>query len=97
MIRSIHFAAAAALTCAMIQVHADDVSPPPSKHRLMKDCMAKQKASDAGLPKEQMKNTCRSLTKTEEENVHTEKVQADEKAQADKAAEQNPSPASTTP
>ncbi len=88
MIRSIHFAAAA-LTCAMIQVHADDVSAPPSKHQLMKDCMAKQKASDAGLPKEQMKNTCRSLTKTEEENVHTEK------AQADKAAEQSPAPAST--
>jgi hypothetical protein len=91
MLRLIHFATAAALVCGMTQVRADDLAPAPSKHQLMKDCMAKQKASDAGLPKEQMKNTCRDLTKTEAENEHAEK------AAADKAAESSAAPAPASP
>jgi hypothetical protein len=66
---------AASLLCAF-QVRADDVSgtPVPSKHQLMKDCMAKQKASDAGLPKEQMKKNCRDVTENQRENDKAEKV-----------------------
>ncbi len=40
----------------------------PSKHQLMKDCMAKQKAAHSGLPKEDMKNACKDVTKTEKQN-----------------------------
>jgi hypothetical protein len=35
----------------------------------MKDCMAKQKASEAGRTKEDMKNSCRDATKTEKQNA----------------------------
>jgi hypothetical protein len=41
---------------------------PRSKHQLMKDCMAKQKAAHSGLPKEDMKNACKDVTKTEKQN-----------------------------
>jgi len=70
-----------ALTCAATllcttQVQADDGAGKavPSKHQLMKECMAKQKASDAGLPKEQMKKNCRDVTENQRENVKAEKV-----------------------
>jgi hypothetical protein len=35
----------------------------------MKDCMAKQKASEAGRTTEDMKNSCRDATKTEKQNA----------------------------
>jgi hypothetical protein len=57
----------AALFCT-IQARADDVST-PSKHQFMKDCMAKQKASDSGRLKEDMEKTCRDLSKTEKQNA----------------------------
>ena len=53
---------------------ADD-KPAPSKHQLMKECMAKQKASEAGRSKEDMKKTCEDLAKTEKQNAErTEKT-----------------------
>ena len=57
----------AALFCG-IQAHADE-TPAPSKHQLMKDCMAKQKASDSGRLKEDMKKSCTDLSKTEKQNA----------------------------
>jgi hypothetical protein len=49
-------------------LHADN-APAPSKHQMMKDCMAKQKASEAGRTHEDMKNSCKDVTKTEKENA----------------------------
>jgi hypothetical protein len=66
------FSATAALACATVQ--AGDTTPQPmTKHQLMKDCMAKQKASDGGMPKEDMKRACKDVTATEVENQKTEK------------------------
>jgi len=50
---------------------ADDAAAPASatKHQMMKDCMAKQKASESGLPKEQMKKACKDVTGTEKQNA----------------------------
>ena len=66
---------AAGLACAA-QVHSDDISSQttPTKHQLMKNCMAKQKASDGGMPKEQMKRNCKDLTKTENQNAKADKT-----------------------
>ncbi len=47
---------------------------------MMKECMAKQKASDAGLSKEQMKKNCRDVTETERENAKTDKIRDDKAA-----------------
>ncbi len=65
---------AAGLLCAL-PVRADDAAskPTPSRHQLMKECMAKQKASDGGMPKEDMKRNCRDVTETERENAKVEK------------------------
>ena len=38
-------------------------------HERMKDCMAKQKASDSGRPKEEMKKACRDLIGIEKQNA----------------------------
>lgn len=46
-----------------------DAAPTPSKHQLMKECMAKQKASEAGRPKEEMKKACEDVAKTEKQNA----------------------------
>lgn len=78
---------AASLACAA-QVHSDDMSSQatprqtPTKHQSMKDCMAKQKASDSGMPKEQMKRNCKDLTKTENENAKADKQSTDQSAGA---------------
>ena len=53
-------------------------APKPSKHQLMKDCMAKQKAANSGLPKEDMKNACKDVTKTEKQNDDAAKKAADQ-------------------
>jgi hypothetical protein len=36
---------------------------------MMKDCMAKQKASNSGRLKEDMEKSCRDLSKTEKQNA----------------------------
>jgi hypothetical protein len=65
------FAAAVTLSAGLLfgQARADETPAPPSKHQLMKDCMAKQKASEAGRSKEDMKKSCRDVTKTEKQNA----------------------------
>ena len=67
-------AAAAFAVC----VHADEATRPPvpTRHQMMKECMAKQKASNAGLSKEQMKKNCRDVTETELENEKADKNRA---------------------
>jgi hypothetical protein len=78
--RALYSAALAAwLICAAPPVRADD-APTPTKHQMMKDCMAKQKASDGGMPKEQMKKNCKDITKTERENVKADKGAAAQSA-----------------
>jgi hypothetical protein len=74
----------AGLICGAAQAHADDLSSQatPTKHQLMKDCMAKQKASDGGMPKEQMKKSCKDLTKTESQNAKADKQGTDQPAAA---------------
>jgi hypothetical protein len=62
----------AGLFCTVLPAHADE-KPAPSKHQLMKECMAKQKASDGGMPKEDMKKNCKDVTDTERENEKAEK------------------------
>lgn len=63
--------ACAGLMCGGVQAFADDAPSKPTmtKHQMMKDCMAKQKASDGGMPKEDMKKACKDVTKTEKENA----------------------------
>ena len=68
--------------CAVAgNVHADEAASKPvaTKHQMMKECMAKQKASDAGLPKEQMKKNCRDVTGTERENAKADQKSADQR------------------
>jgi hypothetical protein len=43
----------------------------PSKHQLMKDCMAKQKA--AGRPRQEVRDACKDVAKTEKENADAQK------------------------
>ena len=66
---------------AAVDVHADEAAPKPvaSRHQMMKECMAKQKASDAGLSKEQMKKNCRDVTETERENAKADQKSADQR------------------
>lgn len=71
--------------------HSDGTESPPSKHQMMKECMAKQKASDGGISKEQMRKNCRDVTKTEKENAKTEKADS-QPAGAEQPAGQAPSP-----
>lgn len=71
---------AAWLICVAAESRADD-TPPLTKHQMMKDCMAKQKASDGGMPKEQMKKNCRDVTKTEKENAAADKENAPQSAE----------------
>ena len=69
--RSLKLPAALGLAAGLaLAVHARaDDKPAPSKHQLMKECMAKQKASEAGRSKEEMKKTCEDLAKTEKQNA----------------------------
>jgi hypothetical protein len=71
----------AGICAAAVNVHADEAASKPvaTKHQMMKECMAKQKASDAGLPKEQMKKNCRDVTETERENAKAEQKSADQR------------------
>jgi len=68
----------AGIAAVAVDVHADEAAPKPvaSKHQMMKECMAKQKASNAGMSKEQMKKNCRDVTDTERENAKTNKDSA---------------------
>jgi hypothetical protein len=59
-------ALAAGLVCS---VAFADSPASQSRHQMMKECMAKQKASEAGRTKEDMKNSCKDVTKTEKQNA----------------------------
>jgi hypothetical protein len=64
-------AAASILSASMfccVHAQADD-APVQSKHQMMKDCMAKQRASDSGRHSDEMRKSCRDLTKTEKQNA----------------------------
>ena len=65
----------AGIAAVAVDVHADEAAPKPvaSKRQMMKECMAKQKASNAGMSKEQMRKNCRDVTDTERENAKTNK------------------------
>jgi hypothetical protein len=58
--------AASMLCCAYS--YADEAAA-PSRHQMMKDCMAKQKASDSGRHADEMRKSCRDITKTEKQNA----------------------------
>lgn len=79
-------AVAMVLLCGFGQSQASD-APKPTRHQMMKDCMAKQRASDGGLPKQEMKRNCRDLIKTERENAKADKGDA-----AQPAGTASPSP-----
>jgi hypothetical protein len=49
-------------------VLADDAPSGPSSHQLMKDCMAKQKASESGKTRADMRKACKDVTKNEKQN-----------------------------
>jgi hypothetical protein len=49
-------------------VLADDAPGAPSSHQLMKDCMAKQKASESGKTRADMRKACKDVTKNEKQN-----------------------------
>jgi pentapeptide MXKDX repeat protein len=68
----------AGIAAVAVGVHADEAAPKPvaSKRQMMKECMAKQKASNAGMSKEQMKKNCRDVTDTERENAKADKESA---------------------
>jgi hypothetical protein len=66
-----------------------DQAPVPSKHQMMKDCMAKQKASDSGRHTDEMKKSCRDITKNEKQNAETEKQAADQAPPAQSATPRN--------
>lgn len=72
----------AGIAAVAVDVHADEAAAKPvaTKHQMMKECMAKQKASNAGMSKEQMKKNCREVTQTEHENAKTDKESADQAA-----------------
>src|ERR1700729_2008218 len=74
--------AAAAMLCCVC-TYADEAAV-PSKHQMMKDCMAKQKASDSGRHTDEMKKSCRDITKNQKQN-------------ADQAADQAPAPQGAPP
>lgn len=59
-------ALAGSLVC---NISLADSPAAPSRHQMMKDCMAKQKASEAGRMKEDMRNACKDVTKTEKQNA----------------------------
>ena len=69
------------IAAVAVDVRADEAAPRPvaTRHQMMKECMAKQKASDAGLSKEQMKKNCRDITETELENAKADKKSADQR------------------
>jgi hypothetical protein len=72
----------AGICAAAVEVHADEAAAPKpvaTRHQMMKECMAKQKASDAGLSKEQMKKNCRDVTETERENAKADQKNADQR------------------
>lgn len=71
-----HLAIALTLICATLSAALParaDEAPDESRHQLMKDCMAKQKAAESGKPHADMRKTCRDVTKTEKQNENAEK------------------------
>jgi hypothetical protein len=69
--RRFKFAAAPILAANMfccVCTYADE-APVQSKHQMMKDCMARQKASDSGQHRDEMRKSCKDVTKTEKQNA----------------------------
>jgi hypothetical protein len=66
LVTALVFMTAAAAPATLL---ADAPPAPQTKHQMMKDCMRKQKASEAGRTQEDMKQACRDVTKTEKENA----------------------------
>jgi hypothetical protein len=64
---------ASGTTCAALAEDAPPAPPTTSKHQMMKECMAKQVASEGGMPKEEMKKACKNVTQTEHDNEKAEK------------------------
>jgi hypothetical protein len=69
-ILSIALIAAAVFACGSAHsVRADT----PTKHQLVKDCMAKQQAANSGKPKQDLKDACKDVAKTQKENADAQK------------------------
>jgi hypothetical protein len=76
MSRLLSLLVCAGFLCGSVRSIADDAAAPPaapappaaSKHQLMKDCMAKQKASESGRSADDMRKSCKDVTKTEKQN-----------------------------
>jgi hypothetical protein len=70
-----------AIAAVAVDVRADEAASRPvaTRHQMMKECMAKQKASDAGLSKEQMKKNCRDVTEMARENAKADQKSADQR------------------
>jgi hypothetical protein len=60
-------------------------APAPTKHRLMKECMRKEKAAISGRENYELSADCKDITKTEKQNADAEKTKAD-RTEADKKA-----------
>lgn len=67
--RTLSVALIAAFACA----GAASADTPPTKHQLVKDCMAKQRAADSGKPKQDLKDACKDVAKTQKENADAQK------------------------
>jgi hypothetical protein len=68
--RIFKFAAAPIVAAAMlccVCTYADE-APVQSKHQMMKDCMAKQKASESGKTRADMRKACKDVTKNAKQN-----------------------------
>ncbi len=59
-----------------VDASADDASGVQSSHQLMKDCMAKQKASESGKTHAEMRKACKDVTKNEKQNERAADEQA---------------------
>ena len=51
------------LLCCVHAYSSADEAPAQSKHQMMKDCMAKQKAANTGMTQEAMKTVCKNEAK----------------------------------
>jgi hypothetical protein len=70
-----------AIAAVAVDVRADEAASRPvaTRHQMMKECIAKQKASEAGLSKEQMKKNCRDIIETERENAKADQKSAEQR------------------
>jgi hypothetical protein len=57
---------------------APSAPPAPTRHQMMKDCMAKERAASSGRPGYELTADCRDITKTEKQNADAQKKAQDE-------------------